>query len=55
MKQYFIKRLQLLRSLTLVLLGFSLAVPRLGLGIVCLLTSIVLDVLRAYLEAEKHN
>lgn len=55
MKQYFVKRAQLLRNLSLVLLGFSLAVPRLGLGIVCFLTSLVFDFVQAWLVAEKHS
>lgn len=55
MRQYFVKRVQLLRNLSLILLGFSLAVPRLGLGIVCLLTSLILDFVQAWLVAEKHS
>lgn len=52
MKQYFAKRLQLLRNLSLILLGFSLAVPRLGLGIACLLVSIIFDVLQHIVQKD---
>lgn len=55
MKQWFLKRLQLLRNLALILLGFSLAVPRLGLGIVCFLTSVIFDIICAVVEARNNN
>lgn len=53
MKQYFLKRTQLLRNLSLILLGFSLAVPRLGFGVVCLLVALILDVLHSWLIEKK--
>lgn len=53
MKQYFAKRVQLLRNLSLILLGFSLAIPRLGLGIVCLLAALILDFLQVWLTEKE--
>lgn len=53
MKQYFVKRTQLLHNLSLVLFGFSLAVPRLGFGVVCLLVALILDVLQFSLSEKQ--
>lgn len=51
MKEWMMKRLQLLRSCSLVILGFSLAVPRIGLGIVCFLLALILDIVCATIVA----